>query len=133
MNNQASFNRPAQDTTLRGFQRKFLRGLAHGMRPTVLVGGGGITEAVVEAADRALLDHELIKVRMRQPDDKKAMATELATRTGAHLCGLVGHMAILYKAHPQRPRLALPSPSTSSSIRHASRGATPSSSCLNKT
>jgi len=94
---------------LRGSQRKFLRGLAHRIRPIVLIGGSGITEAVVEAVDRALLDHELIKVRMRQPEDKKAMAAELAKQTGSQLCGVVGHMAILYKAHPKQPRISLPS------------------------
>ena len=58
--------------------------------------------------DRALLDHELIKVRMREPPDKKAMAAELAARTDACLCGLVGHTAILSRPHPERPRIALP-------------------------
>jgi RNA-binding protein len=93
---------------LEGFQRKFLRGLAHGYKPVVLVGEAGLSDGVVDALERALLDHELVKVRLREPDDKQAMARELAQRTGAELCGLVGHTAILYRPHPESPRIELP-------------------------
>jgi len=94
---------------LEGFQRKFLRGLAHGYKPVVLVGEAGLSDGVVDALERALLDHELVKVRLREPEDKRAMARELALRTGAELCGLVGHTAILYRPHPKNPRIELPS------------------------
>ena len=93
---------------LRGFQRKFLRGLAHALTPIVHVGKEGISDAVVAAVEHALLDHELIKVRLHRPDDKKAMAAALATRSAAHLCGLVGHVAILYREHPEAPQIAVP-------------------------
>jgi RNA-binding protein len=75
----------------------------------VQVGQNGVTEAVVEATTQALLDHELIKVRLHEPDDKKAMADELATATGAQLCGLIGHTVILYKRHPEEPKIKVPS------------------------
>ncbi|MCC6749173.1 MAG: YhbY family RNA-binding protein [Deltaproteobacteria bacterium] len=95
-------------TPLRGFQRRFLRAQAHALRPVVQVGRAGITDGVVEAAGQALLDHELIKVRLDEPEEKKEMATDLASRTGSHLCGLVGHTVILYRAHPEKPKLAVP-------------------------
>jgi RNA-binding protein len=93
---------------LAGFQRKYLRGLAHSLKPLVQVGNGGVTEGVVKAMDQALLDHELIKVRMHEPEDKKGMAVELAQRSKAHLCGLVGHSAILYRPHPKEPQIVVP-------------------------
>jgi len=93
---------------LAGFQRKYLRGLAHGLKPLVQVGHEGVTEGVVQALDQALLDHELIKARMHEPEDKKGMAAELAGRSRALLCGLVGHSAILYRPHPDKPRIVLP-------------------------
>jgi len=93
---------------LAGFQRKYLRGLAHALKPLVQVGHEGVTEGIVQAMTQALLDHELIKVRMREPEDKKGMAAELARRSGAHLCGLVGHSAILYRPHPEEPAIVLP-------------------------
>jgi len=72
------------------------------------VGQGGLTDGVIEATHAALLAHELIKVKMEKPENKKGMAQELAETTSAELCGLVGHTAILYRAHPQKPKLKLP-------------------------
>lgn len=94
--------------SLAGYQRRYLRGLAHALKPIVQVGRDGVTESVIAAADGALDDHELIKVQLREPDDKRALAAELAAATQAHLCGLVGHVVILYRAHAERPRIELP-------------------------
>lgn len=93
---------------MQGFQKKYLRGLAHGLKPVVLVGQAGVTPAVVEAVDEALRAHELIKVRLHEPEDKKATAAQLAESTGAELCGLVGHTVILYRRHPDKPTIELP-------------------------
>ncbi len=95
---------------LTGRQRKHLRGLAHGFEPLVHVGSAGITDAVLHAVDTALLAHELVKVRLHQPEDKHAAADALATGTGAALCGLVGHVVILYRANPEKPKISLDSP-----------------------
>jgi len=94
---------------LSGQQRKYLRGQAHPLRPLVQIGEGGISDAVIAALDAALSDHELVKVRLQQPPDKKAAAAELADRTHAHLCGVVGHTVILYRPDPEQPRITLPS------------------------
>ena len=95
-------------TTLRGFQRKHLRKLAHPRKPVVHVGAGGISAAVLGALGRALADHELVKVRVHEPEDKQSLARTLAEKSGAELCGLVGHTAILYRTHPEEPRIELP-------------------------
>lgn len=92
---------------LSGRQRKLLRGMAHSLEPVVQVGQGGIADGVVRATDAALLAHELIKVRLHEPEDKKASARELADATGAALCGLVGHTIILYRSHPEKPRIKI--------------------------
>jgi RNA-binding protein len=89
-------------------QRRYLKGLAQRLEPAVRVGDAGITEAVLRALDEALRHHELVKVRMRQPEDKKAMAARLAEASGAVLLGLVGHTVVLYRAHPDDPVIALP-------------------------
>jgi len=93
---------------LKGFQRKHLRALAHALKPVVQVGQAGVTGAVIEAVETALLDHELIKVRLTRPEDKRADAEALAAGTSSALVGLVGHTAILYKPHPEDPRIQLP-------------------------
>jgi RNA-binding protein len=93
---------------LEGFQRRFLRAQAHTLRPVVQVGEAGVSDAVVATLDEALADHELVKVRLSRPPDKQAAARELAERSGAALCGVVGHTVILYRPHPERPRITLP-------------------------
>lgn len=88
-------------------QRRKLRALAHSLKPVVQVGQAGITDSVIAAVRQALLDHELIKVQMREPEDKKAMAAELADSTDAVLCGLIGHVVMLYRPHPEKPKIRL--------------------------
>lgn len=93
---------------LRGSQRKWLRGQAHPLRPVVQVGDRGVSPSVVRAVDAALADHELVKIRLLAPPDKKATAQELADATRSHLCGLVGHTVILYRPDPEAPQIELP-------------------------
>ena len=90
---------------LTGSQRKALRGRAHRLEPIVQVGREGVTESVLRAVDETLTTHELVKVRLHEPEDKKADAAALAEGTRAALCGLVGHTVILYRPHPERPRI----------------------------
>lgn len=93
---------------LTGRQRRHLKGLAQRLEPAVRIGDAGITDAVLRALDEALRHHELVKVRMRQPEDKKAMAARLAEASGATLLGLVGHTVVLYRTNPEDPVIELP-------------------------
>lgn len=95
---------------LTGQQRRHLRSLAHGLRAVVHVGDSGLSQSLIGALEQALLDHELVKVRLHEPDDKKAMARSIAAESGAALCGLVGHTVILYRPHPEKPRIGLSRP-----------------------
>jgi RNA-binding protein len=95
-------------TALTGRQRRHLRGLANPRKPLVHVGEAGISEAVVRALDSALEGHELVKVKLQQPTDKKAEAQTLAEKSGAALCGLVGHTVILYRPRQENPEIELP-------------------------
>jgi len=98
----------ARSPELASFQRKALRGLANPLRPVVHVGEAGVSDAVLRALDDALLAHELVKVRLLAPEDKKATARAIADESGAALCGLVGHTVILYRPNPDNPRIVLP-------------------------
>ena len=93
---------------LDGAARRHLRGLAHPLKPIVYVGEGGVSEAVMKALEDALDTHELVKVRLRSPEAKKETARELADGSGSALCGVVGHTVILYRPHPEEPRISLP-------------------------
>ena len=46
-----------------GSDRKYLRQLAHPLKPLVQIGSSGVTDALIAAVDTALRDHELIKIR----------------------------------------------------------------------
>lgn len=97
-----------ENSEVNGHQRSFLRGKAHPLKPVVLVGASGATDAVLKQVSEQLLAHELIKVRMKRPEDKNAVSQALAAGTQSTLCGLVGHTVILYRAHPDKPRIQLP-------------------------
>ena len=94
--------------TLLGFQRHYLKALAHDLHPLVQTGKDGLSPALMAQVEAALLVHELIKVRLTRPDDKKSLAQELAAKSTATLVDLIGHTAILYRPHPTAPRIHLP-------------------------
>jgi RNA-binding protein len=81
-----------------------LKAEAHHLEPIVQIGHAGLHEAAFAAVVLALRDHELIKVRLHEPENKRVMAEELAKATASALCGLVGHTVILYKPKPQPKR-----------------------------
>ncbi len=61
-------------------QRKYLRGLGHALNPVLLIGQHGVTPAVIAEAQRALHDHELIKVKFRGADRDAARRRSRRTR-----------------------------------------------------
>lgn len=100
-------------TELKGFQKKYLRGISHGLKAVVLIGREGLTDGLLKAVDEGLSQHELIKVKFndfKEKGQKAEITGELAARTGSGLAGLIGHTAILYRpqADPQKRRIRLP-------------------------
>ncbi len=92
---------------LSGSQRKYLRGLAHALRPVILIGQQGLSDALVASMEANLRRHELIKVHFNEFKEKpvkQELSQTLARRTGAHLVGLIGHTAIFYRPHPQEEK-----------------------------
>jgi RNA-binding protein len=91
-------------------QRKHLRRLGHDRNPIVLVGQGGISPNLVAELDRALQDHELVKVRARVGERKTRdqILDELARATGAELVQRIGHVALYYRPRPDTPGILLP-------------------------
>lgn len=95
---------------LTGKQKRFLRGRGHSLTATVQVGKEGVTDAVVDALAQALLDHELVKVRIGQNAmiERGDAAAELAQRTDSEVAQILGNTLLLYRAHPDEPQLRLP-------------------------
>jgi RNA-binding protein len=97
-------------TPLSERQRRHLRGLAHALQPVVRVGSAGLTEALARETERALTDHELIKIKAPggDRDARDALFAELARRTGSALVHRIGNVAVLYRPRPDLPRIVIP-------------------------
>lgn len=98
---------------LKGYQKKHLRGLAHGLKPVVQVGREGLTAGIIRAVDEGLFSHELIKIKfndIKEKGLKEAIAADIVAKTGSVQVGMIGHTVILYRmqADPERRRIAVP-------------------------
>jgi RNA-binding protein len=91
-------------------QRRHLKGLAHPLRPIILMGQAGLTDAVVAETMRALANHELIKVRL--PGLERSARDDalkvLAERTDSAMVTRIGHVAVLYRPRQPLPGIVLP-------------------------
>jgi len=83
---------------LNGFERAYLRRLAHHRHPLVSIGRQGYTPAVAKALAEALCAHELVKVKFQDCKDlRHELCVEAAKESGADLVGLVGNIGIFFK------------------------------------
>ncbi|MFA5493784.1 MAG: YhbY family RNA-binding protein [Porticoccaceae bacterium] len=89
--------------------KKRLRSIGHNLNPVVTVAGKGLSEGVLGEIDRALNDHELIKVRLTVGDRdlKKQLISEICTQSGGEAIQVIGHILLLYrKAAKPNPKLS---------------------------
>ncbi len=89
---------------LKASQKKNLRAKAHHLKPLVTVADKGLSESVIAEIERALNDHELIKVKLRSDREKRqAWAESIAEQCKAELVQSIGQVACFYKKHPEKP------------------------------
>ena len=95
---------------LTGKQRRHLRALAHALHPIVQVGKGGLDDGLVAAVERALADHELVKIKVGEAAgvDRHTAADRLASATRSEVAQVLGNVVVLYRPDPEQPRIALP-------------------------
>lgn len=85
-------------------ERLALKKQAHHLKPVVQSGAAGVSEAVLAEIDRALTDHELIKIKL-VADDKPSFKAEVATvceRLDATAVQEIGRMATIYRPNPDK-------------------------------
>jgi len=94
-------------------QKKDLKRIGHHLKPVVIVSEQGASEGVLSELERALNDHELIKIRLSvaDRDAKQALITQICQASGAELVQVIGKMAILLRRSKQ------PNPQLSNLIR----------------
>ena len=88
---------------------KQLRAIGHKLKPVVTIAGNGLTESVIAELDRALNDHELIKIKLAvgSREARAAVAAEVCERSGAEMVQSIGNvMVILRRTDKPDPRLS---------------------------
>lgn len=99
-------------TTLNDEQKRHLRRLGHDLRPVVLMGAAGLTSAVQAEIDKALDDHELIKVKMvaDDRDRRKELVERICAESEATLVQSIGNIALIFRRSriEKKRRIALP-------------------------
>lgn len=85
---------------MQGFQRKYLRGLAHDLKPMVYLGQKGLTAGLLASVNEALELHELIKLKFldfKEKSRKEEISGRIARQTKSELVGIIGNIAIFYR------------------------------------
>jgi RNA-binding protein len=83
--------------------KKQLRANAHTLKPVVMIGQSGLTDAVLAEIELALDSHELIKVKIRaERDERKLISEKICGATGAELIQAIGQIAVLYRLNPKK-------------------------------
>jgi len=87
-------------------QKKYLRGLGHGLKPLIIIGEAGASESVLAEFESTLSHHELIKVSVRVGDKKTrdSIIEKLCAVASAVLIQRIGNMALIYRANPKKKK-----------------------------
>ena len=95
--------------SLTNSQRRYLRGLAHDLKPVIQLGGKGVTPALLAEFQASLAHHELIKVKIGEaPEGAAEVAPRLAEATGAEVAQVIGKTIVLYRRRKKDPEIRLP-------------------------
>jgi RNA-binding protein len=92
---------------------KQLRAIGHKLKPVVTVAGKGLSEGVITELDRALTDHELIKVKLAvgSREARSDIARAISAQSGAQVIQSIGNVILLLR------RSATPDPRLSNLIK----------------
>ena len=95
-------------------QRREYRAIAHNLKPVIIVGDKGLSEGLQEELERALNDHELIKIKVANQDReaRQEAITALCESSGAELVQTIGKIAVIVRRAKQ------PNPKLSNLLRH---------------
>lgn len=88
-------------------QKRHLKGLAHSLKPVVMVGQSGLSEGMLNEFVIALDHHELIKVKVAAGDRelRDSMIAQMQQSSGgAELVQRVGNMAVFYRHNPKKKK-----------------------------
>lgn len=84
--------------------RRALKKQAHHLKPVVMTGAAGLSEPVLAELERALFDHELVKIKLANDDkrERRAEVDAACARLGAACVQQIGRTATLYRPNPDK-------------------------------
>jgi RNA-binding protein len=96
------------DTTpkLTARQKQFLKGLAHPLKPLVLIGKEGMSVAIIDTVKAELYNHELIKVKIGNNSglERHTTSQAITEQTESVMIQLIGKVFVLYKPNPEKSK-----------------------------
>lgn len=90
-------------------ERLALKGRAHALKPTVMIGTAGLTESVLKEIAQTLKTHELIKIRALSDDraQREAMLEAICTQLNAAPVQHIGKMLVVYQPNPEAHQIEI--------------------------
>ena len=91
-------------------QKKHLRSLAHDLRPIVMIGQHGLSDAVLAELDSTMTKHELLKIKVRASDrdEKQEIVDKILSFSKAALVQVIGGVLVIYRPFDENPSIILP-------------------------
>jgi RNA-binding protein len=91
-------------------QKKYLRSLAHDLKPFVMIGQHGLSESVIAEIESTMLKHELIKIKLRVSDreEKQEVINKIIKLSKAEMVQVIGGVLVIYKPFEDNPDIILP-------------------------
>ncbi len=80
-------------------EKRQLRQQAHALKPVVIIGSKGLTEAVQQEINLSLEAHELIKIKINDHSKEqiKTMLPTICTTNKAELIQMIGHIITIWR------------------------------------
>ena len=91
-------------------QKKYLRSMAHDLKPFVMIGQHGLSDSVVNELKSTLLKHELLKIKLRVSDrkEKQQIVDKIILLSKAVLVQVIGGVLVIYRPFEDNPNIILP-------------------------
>lgn len=88
---------------MKAIDKKQLKSDAHNLKPVVIIGQAGLTDAVLAEIEQALDYHELIKIKIRaERDERKIISEKICNHTSAELIQSIGACIVIYRLNPNK-------------------------------
>ncbi len=91
-------------------QKKYLRSMAHDLKPFVMIGQHGLSDSVVNELESTLLKHGLLKIKLRVSDrkEKQQIVDKIILLSKAVLVQVIGGVLVIYRPFEDNPNIILP-------------------------